>query len=261
MGLIITFKNSWTRLRGGNRRESSDLEVVSDLEIENDIDNIRSCTMLTHPRLVCLHQQVQSCEKRNIPGAFVECGTWKGGAVGLMALANLRFGTARRMLHLFDSFEGIPEPDEAVDGPLAVEQVQSVHGGVSGRLVAVQGLYEKFAGSVGTLEDNRCLLENKIGYPAEFIRYHQGWFQDTVPTAAAIIGPIAILRLDGDWYASTKVCLDYLYPKVVSGGFVIVDDYGTYDGCRKAVDDYRVAHSIRSALDKIDSSAYAWIKG
>lgn len=175
-----------------------------------------------------------------------------------MALANLRHGKGRRRLHLFDSFEGIPEPDAAVDGALAVEQVQSVNGGVGGRLVAVQGLYEKYAGSVGTLEDNRRLLEQEIGYPAEFIRYHRGWFQDTVPADAGLIGPIAILRLDGDWYASTKVCLDHLAPRVARGGFIIVDDYGTYDGCRKAVDEYRAAKGVRSALVKIDSSAYAW---
>ena len=228
--------------------------------IEQAIAEVRPNTMLTHPRLVSLYRQVEECEKRELQGAFVECGTWKGGAVGLMALANLRHGTARRMLHLFDSFEGIHEPDAAVDGPLAVSQVLSVQGGVGGRLVAVQGLYEKFAGSVGTLEDNRNLLEKKIGYPVEFISYHKGWFQDTVPTATVTIGPIAILRLDGDWYVSTKICLDHLYPKVVPGGFVIVDDYGTYDGCRKAVDEYRATHGIRAMLERIDSSAFVWIK-
>ena len=260
MSRVLTLKNTWARLWGRSRAENSNREVESYSEIVNDIGNIRSHTMLTHPRLVSLHQQVQSCEKRNIPGAFVECGTWKGGAVGLMALSNLRYSATRRMLHLFDSFEGIPEPNGAIDGSLAIEQVMSVHGGLEGQLVAVKGFYEKFGGSVGTLEDNRCLLENKIGYPAEFIRYHQGWFQDTVPTAATIIGPIAILRLDGDWYASTKVCLDHLYPKVVFGGFVIVDDYGTYDGCRKAVDEYRALHGIQSTFEKIDDSAYTWMK-
>ncbi len=244
----------WAWWRGRDRM------MAGSAEIEEDIARVRAFTMLTHPRLVNLHRQVETCEKRKIPGAFVECGTWKGGAVGLMALANLRHGKARRILHLFDSFEGIPEPDAAVDGSLAVEQVRSVQGGVDGRLVAVQGLYEKFAGSVGTLEDNRRLLEKEIGYPAEFIRYHRGWFQETVPADAGAIGSIAILRLDGDWYASTKVCLDHLYPRVVPGGFVIVDDYGTYEGCRKAVDEYREAKGIRSALGKIDSSAYAWVK-
>ena len=233
---------------------------LSTPEIEEDIALVRANTMLTHPRLISLHQQVRACERQKIKGAFVECGTWKGGAVGLMALANLRYGGTRRMLHLFDSFEGIPEPDASVDGALAVEQVLSVQGGIEGRLVAVQGLYEKYAGSVGTLQDNQQLLEKTIGYPVEFIRYHRGWFQDTVPTVCDTIGPIAILRLDGDWHASTKVCLDHLYPNVVSGGFVIVDDYGTYDGCRKAVDDYRQAHHIHNTLEKIDNSAYFWIK-
>ena len=251
-------RNRWARL--WRSRAAGPEKTPTSPEIEADILRVRGHTMLTHARLVSLHRQVEACEKQGVPGAFVECGTWKGGAVGLMALANLRYGKERRMLHLFDSFEGIPEPDAAVDGPLAVEQVQSVNGGVGGRLVAVPGLYEKFAGSVGTLADNQFLLEKEIGYSAEFIRYHRGWFQDTVPADAGTLGPIAILRLDGDWYASTKVCLDHLYPRVVSGGFVIVDDYGTYDGCRKAVDEYRAAQGVGGALVKIDSSAYAWTK-
>ncbi len=255
---IQSFSRLFRQPKGGADKTPAILS--SSPEIEKDISRIRANTMLTHPRLVSLHNQVRECETRNIPGAFVECGTWKGGAVGLMALANLRFGATRRMLHLFDSFVGIPEPDAKVDGALAITQVQSVQGGVAGRLVAVEGLYEKFAGSVGTLQDNQLLLENDISYPSKFIRYHQGWFQDTVAKSALTIGPIAILRLDGDWYASTKVCLEHLYPNVVRGGFVILDDYGTYDGCRKAVDEFRQDHNICSPMEKIDRSACVWTK-
>ncbi len=232
---------------------------MSSPEIEEDIGRVRANTMLPHSRLVSLHRQVQSCEKRNLRGAFVECGTWKGGAVGLMALANLRHGATRRTLHLFDSFQGIPEPDPAVDGAKAMEEVEAVGCHPTGQLKTVEGYYEKFATGTGTLENNRHLLEQTIGYPLEYLHYHIGWFQDTVPAVAETIGPIAILRLDGDWHASTKVCLDHLYPQLVPGGFVILDDYGTYDGCRKAVDDYRAAHNIRSALEKIDSVACTWI--
>jgi hypothetical protein len=80
-----------------------------------------------------------------------------------------------------------------------------------------------------------------IGYPSELVEFHVGWFQDRVPTDASSIGSVALLHLDGDWYESTKICLDHLYANVSSGGFVVIDDYGTYDGCRRAVDAFLAA--------------------
>lgn len=77
-----------------------------------------------------------------------------------------------------------------------------------------------------------------IGYPPDKVFYHKGWFQNTVPADKQNIKSIAILRLDGDWYDSTKVCIENLYDKVVPGGFVIFDDYGLYEGCKKAVDEF-----------------------
>ena len=82
------------------------------------------------------------------------------------------------------------------------------------------------------------MLEQSIGYPADYLHYHQGWFQDTLPEQHKELDRIAMLRLDADWYASTKLCLDHFFYSVVAGGFVIIDDYGAYDGCRKAVDEF-----------------------
>jgi hypothetical protein len=104
-------------------------------------------------------------------------------------------------------------------------------------LVPLKGIYDQFGGH-GTIDECRTLLERIIGYDGSQIHYHQGWFQETLPSQASAIKNIAILRLDGDWYASTKVSLDYLFEKVVPGGFVVIDDYGSYDGCRKAVDEF-----------------------
>ena len=207
-----------------------------------------------------MYQQVVFCETHSIPGSFVECGTWKGGAVGLMALGNLKHGSTRRHIHLFDSFVGIPEPDESIDGRKAVQQVLSVGGGTRGRLVPVTCFCEKYADRVGTLETNKYLLETIIGYEPSFLHYHKGWFQNMLPKVAPEIGDIAILRLDPDWYASTKVCLEYLYDKVVSGGFVIVDDYGCYEGCKKTVDEFTKQKGIQAYLNHIDSEGRYWIK-
>lgn len=233
-----------------------------DLEKEayQNIRLVRDYTMVTYQRLAALYQQTVFCETHNIPGSFVECGTWKGGSVGLMALGNLKHGSRRRPMHLFDSFEGIPEPDESIDGKKAVQQVKSVGGGTKGRLAHVKGFYEKYAEGIGTLEDNKYLLETIIGYEPAFLHYYKGWFQDTLPKAAPGVGDIAILRLDADWYASTKVCLEYLYNKVVKGGFVIIDDYGCYEGCRKAVDEFMRENGIQAYLNHIDNESRYWIK-
>jgi hypothetical protein len=223
---------------------------------------VKNNTMLSKRSLVTLYQQVAYCEENKIPGSFVECGVWKGGAMGMMALANLRKGETRRHLHLFDAFQEICEPDAAVDGERAVREVRQFtcrNGHDKGKLEALTGIYDSMGGP-GTLEENNRLLELDIRYPADYISYHAGWFQNTIPADHENIGPIAILRLDGDWYASTKICLEYLYGKVVVGGVVIIDDYGTYEGCRRAVDEYMRLKQIRAYLAPIDSDCRFFVK-
>jgi hypothetical protein len=223
---------------------------------------VKNNTMLSKRRLVTLYQQAAYCEEHRVPGSFVECGVWKGGAMGMMALANLRKSETRRHLHLFDAFQEICEPEAAVDGEQAVRQVRQLtgrDGHDKGVLEAVTGIYDSMGGP-GTLEENKRLLERDIRYPADNIFYHAGWFQNTIPADHEHIGPIALLRLDGDWYASTKICLEYLYEKVVKGGIVIVDDYGTYEGCRRAVDEYLHLKQIRAYLAPIDSDCRFFVK-
>ncbi len=242
-------------------------ELVDAIEVaaKEVIAVVRPYTMCHDATLITLFRQVVHCEKYDIPGALVECGVWKGGAAGLMARANLACGKERRDLHLFDSFQDICEPDESVDGERALCDVRRYAGaaaGTSGALTPIPGGYDAFGGP-GTLEGNRHLLEDIINYDPGYIHYHKGWFQETVPASSADIGDIAILRIDGDWYHSVKVCLAYLYPKVVSGGFTIVDDYRYYEGCTKAVDEYREEHGISAFLHHADySSKYHayWIK-
>lgn len=222
---------------------------------------VKNNTMLSKRRLVTLYQQVVYCEKFGIPGAFVECGVWKGGAMGMMALGNLQNGKERRHLHLFDAFQEICEPDAAVDGERAVQEARKFTGETGhdkGMLRSLHGIYDDLGGP-GTLEENQQLLENTIHYPKESICYHVGWFQDTIPKDHRGIGPIAILRLDGDWYASTKICLEYLFDKVVKGGIVIIDDYGTYEGCRRAVDEFMSLKKIKAYLASVDKDCRFFI--
>ncbi len=230
-------------------------------EARKKIALVRGNTMASFECLVTLYQQVRYCELNDIPGCYVECGVWKGGAAALMALGNVAYGAARRQIHLFDAFDDICEPDQAIDGERALAEVEKIAGvdrsELSGRLRPLTGVYDGHGG-IGTVEQVDLLMRNVVGYDGDCLHYHVGWFQDTLP--ATEVGEIAILRLDGDWYASTKVCLEHLYEKVVPGGFVIIDDYGAYEGCRKAVDDFMVANGVGAYLNHVNIDCRYWIK-
>lgn len=232
-------------------------------EAFKQIKIIRSYSMMPYINLLTLYEQVAFIEKNHIKGDFVECGVWKGGSVGLMALANLKHSNTRRNIHLFDVYDNGSEPDPDVDGEFAINQIKELVGKkdleVKGRLKSVEGAYESLGGK-GTLEGNQHLLESIIGYDKNKIHYHKGWFQDTVPKDVHEIEKIAILRLDGDFYDNTKVCLEYLYDKVVPNGLIIIDDYGTYDGCKKAVDEFRMKKNIHSFLHYSNPDCRYWFK-
>jgi O-methyltransferase len=220
-------------------------------------------TMLTEVNKVTLYEQVVYCEKNNIPGSFVECGVWKGGAVGIMALANLKYGQERRNMILFDAFDDICEPDPSIDGKKALEDVKMLLNKddlkVTGKREPMKGIYDNLGGH-GTIGICNDLLVNTIKYPKEKIVYFEGWFEDTMEENAKNVGEIAILRLDGDWYSSTKVCLENLFDKVVPGGVVIIDDYGFYEGCSKAVNEFLKKKNIKTFLSYSDYSCRYFIK-
>lgn len=220
-------------------------------EIKEDVFWVRNHTMASFERMATLWQQVRYLDRHGVHGALVECGVWKGGAAGLMALAHMRSGHPPvRALHLFDSFEGIPEPRGDIDGSAAVSLAA---GRASGALKSTG----KLASGLG---DSKQLLEVEIGYPKELIHYHEGWFQDTLPRDASALGEIALLRLDGDWYDSTAVCLKHLYSKVVRHGVVVIDDYGHFDGCRRAVDEFVASLATPILLNHIDYTGRYFVK-
>ena len=239
--------------------------LAFDLRIESEpaFQQVKAQTMLPFVRAAMLYEMVANSEKATTPGDYVECGVWKGGAVGVMALANIKHGGVRRQIHLFDAFDDICEPDPSLDGSDVIDATSELvgHSNFSGRLEPVKGAYDRMGGH-GTEAICRELLVDNIGYPEEKLTFHKGWFQDTVPSAVqqATIGQIAILRLDGDYYASTKVCLDHLYDRVSPGGFVVIDDYGAYEGCRKAVSDFFAERSINPFLSYTDDVCRYWVK-
>lgn len=175
-----------------------------------------------------LAQQIIS----DIPGDIVECGVWRGGMIA--GIANL-FGNDRHY-HLFDSFEGLPSAKK-IDGDSALAWQQNTSGPTYFNNCTAEISFAKNVMEIAKV--NSYTL-------------HQGWFNETLPKFKTPTS-IALLRLDGDWYDSTMDCLKHLYPLVVKGGLVLIDDYYTWEGCSRAVHDY--LSSIQSQ-SRIQTSKY-----
>ena len=163
------------------------------------------------------------CVEENVKGDFVECGVFAGTQIAAMAWANQQAGMKKK-IHLFDSFEGIPQA-----GPNDDETITSCIGEGDGK-----GALVSTGVSVCSIEAVQGHMK-AWGINPEQLVYHKGWFQNTVSKTS--IHKISLLRLDGDLYESTKVCLQCLHPLVSEGGYVVIDDYAL-TGCRKAVDEY-----------------------
>jgi O-methyltransferase len=208
-------------------------------------------TMVSGPRLINAYECTRIIERDKLPGAIVECGVCHGGCIGLMALASRRYGDGTRILHLFDSFRGLPQPSRHDSD--VVDAFRAAHPDVEpddGRNAAH---LQPISVCVGPSAENvRSFLVVDLQVDRPQVVIHEGWFQETAPEAAGRIGPIALLRLDGDLYESTRVCLDHLYDNVVRGGFIIIDDYGTFAGCRKAVDEFFARRGLTVELIDID---------
>jgi hypothetical protein len=199
-------------------------------------------TMIGHRRLSDIYEISELVKKENIPGDFVECGVWKGGCAAVMGFVAEKEGLGRKTW-LFDSFEGLPQPTKD-DGLEAESYAQNK---ISGKLETINKC-------VGPLEDAQKILFTILRLDKKNIIIRKGWFQQTLPEAKEEIGKIAILRLDGDWYESTKCCFNILYDNVVSGGHIIVDDYGCWEGCTKATDDFLLERKINRDLVKINKA-------
>jgi O-methyltransferase len=217
------------------------------------ITKIWGYTMVTYDGLLSLVSQVRYCEEAGIPGVYVETGCHRGGASALMGKASLHYGGKPRAVHVFDSFEGLPQPDakKDVDEWIADEWKIPVelH---QGKMIATGSL----AGA--TEEDVRTVFA-ALGFPLDHLHAHRGWFCDTLPVVAPALDQIAILRLDGDLYSSTMDALTHLYPKVVVGGFVVIDDYNV-TGARQAVTDYLKGLSRPPFISRADGAVAYFVK-
>jgi O-methyltransferase len=194
-------------------------------------------TMIGLMRLDQLQSAVEDVIARRVPGDFIETGAWRGGACIFMRGVLAVHGVTDRTVWVADSFEGLPPPSEQYpvdsDGFAFWEQSDLAIG---------QDEVERNFAKYGLFDDQ--------------VKFLKGWFKDTLPSAP--IERLAILRLDGDMYESTIQALESLYGKVSDGGYVIIDDYGSVEGCRLAVEDFRTEHGILNPMTKIDSDGVFW---
>jgi O-methyltransferase len=209
---------------------------------------VKPYTMTSAERVAALCQSIAHIEERRIPGGIVECGVWKGGSMMAAALALRALESTCRRLYFFDTFAGMTPPGDAdVDW--------------QGR--PARDLLEQ-ENAEGDLMRARCSLADVkqammlTRYPWEKLIFVPGEVQRTLPEQAP--DSIALLRLDTDWYDSTYHELEHLYPRLVDGGILIVDDYGHWQGARKAVDDYFRAHGLAAELRTIDFTGRLLVK-
>lgn len=207
-------------------------------------------TMTSAERLWSLMNAVRYVVDEGVPGDFVECGVWRGGSVMAMAGELMRLGVADRRIWLYDTFAGMTAPTEA--------DIEASSGTTATDLLATTPVADgDNVWCVAGIADVQANVRS-TGYPFEQFTFVEGDVAATLQESAP--EQIALLRLDTDWYESTKAELDVLYPRLAVGGVCILDDYGHWLGARRAVDEYFDALGHRPYMHPIDFSGRVFIK-
>jgi O-methyltransferase len=234
-----------------SNREASSLSERRLVDISTEdrqvLLKVERFTMTSHERLISLIDAVKYICRNDIPGDIVECGVWRGGSMMAAALSLLNEGNVDRNLFLYDTFSGMSEPsdeDARYDGLLAASQLDST-------------LRNTGVWCYSPIDEvNRNVLST--GYPGEKIHLIEGKVEETVP--ARVPENISLLRLDTDWYESTRHELKHLFPLLSQGGVMIIDDYGHWQGARKAVDEFLENEGRGHFLHRIDYTGRLLIK-
>ncbi len=210
---------------------------------------VRPFTMTSPERIFALCEGVRYVCDKHIEGEVVECGVWKGGSSMAAAEVLLTMGDTSRDLFLFDTFEGMSLPTEN-DVDVAGVTAESL-------LKESDRQVEESVWCRATLDVVKAAL-GSTGYPVEKTHFIKGMVEQTIPHAAP--EKIAILRLDTDWYVSTKHEMEHLFPRLSKGGILIIDDYGHWQGARKAVDEYLEKNEVKILLNRIDYTGRIAVK-
>lgn len=218
------------------------VQRLDDPEFKGLVDTLRPYTMLSEARLWSLYHHAKDICQSQVPGNFVECGVAAGGSSALLSYIIHKHSKASRLLYSFDSFEGMPQPSDADrhgDRP-----AQETGWGKGTCAAPVESLMQicRFLGSESV------------------VRPVKGLFHDTLPLFRQTVGPIAFLHLDADWYDSTMAIWISLYDQVVEGGFLQIDDYGFWEGCRKATREFFFQRGISPKVNMIDETGACFFK-
>lgn len=204
------------------------------------IKSVQPYTQTDPERIFALIQAINYIIRCKIPGSIVECGVWLGGS--MMAVARLlrESGHVERDLYLYDTFEGMVSPT-----PKDVDLLGN----------SAEAHFEKVKRSQDSSDWDYVPLDQVqrnlglVGYDPKRIHFIKGRIEDTIPASAP--DEIALLRLDTDWYESTKHELNHLYPRLSRGGVLLIDDYGHWQGSRKATDEYITENDLPLMLNRI----------
>ena len=233
-------------LKGVARRNGYDIvRAPADVDpsVLRTVEAVQPYTRTTRARVIALCEAVRYIAESGVDGDIVECGVWRGGSMLAAARTLVECGDTSRTLWLYDTFAGMSEPTDvdrrAVDGTTAAS------------LLASDEHHDQVLAFAGLREVERTM--KLTGYPAESLRFVVGKVEETLPHSAP--DSIALLRLDTDWYESTRAELEHLVPRMTPGAVLIVDDYGHWEGSRRAVDEYLRRERPRIMLQRIDYAA------
>jgi len=214
------------------------------------INFVRPFTMTSNSSLISLIDSVEYIVNNKIPGSFVECGVWRGGSMMAVAKTLMSMNSDDKDLYLFDTFTGMTKPSKFDVGIVTEEKASEI--------------FEKEKTGDDTSNWIRASIEEvkktfkKVGYDEKKLHVIEGKVEETIPKNTP--SEISLLRLDTDWYESTKHELIHLFPKLSKGGIIIIDDYDDWEGCRKAVDEYIINEKIPLLLVKIPNGGRIGIK-
>ncbi len=254
LGKLVAPLHALVEQWNANRRHSAGHDTCPALQYRQQGDDetvqfVQPYTMTSPERIRALCSAVRYIEQTEIEGAVVECGVWRGGSMMAVARTLMNSGGPARELYLFDTFEGMTEP-----GPLDI----SLAGDTAETLLKQSARTEEDMvwcyAPMGRVVESLALTK----YPESHINFVPGPVEQTLTVSPP--KHIALLRLDTDWYASTKHELDVLFPKLCPGGVLIIDDYGHWQGARRAVDEYLHEHQIKMPLHAIDYTGRIGVK-
>lgn len=226
----------------------TDITRDMDQEFFSVYKECKPYSMTSLPRMYALYKAIEYITAYNIPGDIVECGVWKGGSCMMCAKELKRRGSTDRQIYLYDTFKGMAAPtdkDVAFEGKVMEERWKDLQ----------KGEHNEWCYS--SLEDVKKAIYS-TDYPAERFTFVEGKVEDTIP--GVIPNQISILRLDTDWYESTKHELLHLFPRLAKNGVLIIDDYGHWKGARGAVDEYFHEQKMPMLLHRVDYTGRVGIK-